>query len=104
MKKSWIFGVFVSLALSAVVSADQVSRLRDLFEREWISWPGQALAYKLGELEIKRLRGEAEEALGERFDLREFHDAVLANGSVPLPVLRQVIESFIQASRPSSSG
>jgi uncharacterized protein (DUF885 family) len=70
----------------------------------YISWPGQALAYKLGELEIKRLRKEAEEALGERFDLREFHDAVLANGSVPLPLLRQAIESFIQANRPSGSG
>ncbi len=70
----------------------------------YISWPGQALAYKLGELEIKRLRREAEEALGERFDVRAFHDAVLANGSLPLPVLETVIRGFIRDRQASSAG
>lgn len=65
----------------------------------YISWPAQALSYKIGELEIKKLRTEAEQALGPRFDLRAFHDAVLAHGSIPLSVLRENIDIFIQQSR-----
>ncbi|ARU16233.1 hypothetical protein A9D14_08505 [Croceicoccus marinus] len=61
----------------------------------YISWPGQALAYKLGELTMRRVRARAEEALGPRFDIRKFHDVVLSLGSVPLPVLEQRIEAFI---------
>ena len=61
----------------------------------YIAWPGQALAYKLGELQIRRHRREAEEQLGARFDQRRFHDAILAIGSVPLPVLEQRMEQFI---------
>jgi uncharacterized protein (DUF885 family) len=61
----------------------------------YIAWPGQALAYKLGELQIRRHRREAEEKLGARFDQRRFHDAILAIGSVPLPVLELHIERFI---------
>ena len=62
----------------------------------YISWPGQALSYKLGELEIRRLRANAEKELGDRFDVREFHDAVLLNGAVPLPVLAEQIERYIR--------
>lgn len=59
----------------------------------------QALSYKIGELKIRELRRKAEQALGERFDVRRFHDAVLGNGSVPLTVLEQEIERFIAAER-----
>jgi uncharacterized protein (DUF885 family) len=58
----------------------------------YIVWPGQALAYKLGQLELLRLRAEARERLGDRFDIRRFHDVVLGSGALPLPVLRQVVE------------
>ncbi|WP_206185526.1 DUF885 family protein [Sphingosinicella sp. CPCC 101087] len=61
----------------------------------YIAWPGQAVAYKLGELQIRRHRAEAEAALGERFDQRYFHDAILALGSVPLPVLEERMRKFI---------
>ena len=60
-------------------------------------WPGQATSYKLGELRIRALRAEAEERLGEDFDIRAFHDAVLLDGSVPLPVLEAKIEDWIEA-------
>jgi uncharacterized protein (DUF885 family) len=63
----------------------------------YITWPGQALAYRLGQREITALRAEARARLGARFDLRAFHDAVLADGAVPLPVLRDNIESWIQS-------
>jgi uncharacterized protein (DUF885 family) len=62
----------------------------------YISWPAQALSYKIGELTIKRLRKQTEEALGDNFDLRAFHHAVLEHGSVPLSVLEANIKQFIQ--------
>ena len=61
----------------------------------YIAWPGQALAYKLGEIQIRRRRREAEEKLGAAFDQRKFHDAILALGSVPLPVLEERMRQFI---------
>ncbi len=62
----------------------------------YISWPGQALSYKLGEITIVRLRAEAEKALGPKFDVKAFHDALLSEGSVPLPVLEQQVRAFIR--------
>jgi uncharacterized protein (DUF885 family) len=61
----------------------------------YISWPGQALSYKLGEMKIVELRARAEKELGTKFDLRAFHDAILAEGSVPLPLLEQRIDAWI---------
>ena len=61
----------------------------------YISWPGQALSYKLGQLEIMRLRHEAESTLGAAFDVRDFHDAVLRDGVLPLEILHEQVERYI---------
>ena len=66
----------------------------------YISWPGQALAYKLGELSIRRERAHAEQALGAKFDQRWFHDKILSLGSVPLPTLEQELDRWIAAGGP----
>ncbi len=65
----------------------------------YIADPGQATAYMIGRLEIERLRKEAENRLGKNFDIREFHDHVLENGSVPLPFLRDHIEAWLAGKR-----
>jgi len=63
----------------------------------YISWPGQALSYKMGQLEIVRLRKEAEQKLGTKFDIREFHDVVLRDGVLPLEILEEQGEKYANA-------
>jgi uncharacterized protein (DUF885 family) len=68
--------------------------------RRYVSWPGQALSYKIGEIRFRQLRGQAETALGERFDVRAFHDAILTEGALPLDLLDQRIQAWISAQTP----
>ena len=81
------------LASNTALSRHEVKTETD----RYISWPGQALAYKMGELEIRELRRSAEQALGPRFDVREFHDIVLGSGVVPLSVLGDQVGVYIAA-------
>ncbi len=65
----------------------------------YIAWPGQALAYKLGQMKILDLRARAKRELGPKFDIRKFHDAVLGEGALPLDVLDQQITAWIAAQK-----
>ena len=78
---------------NTALSAHNIEREVD----RYISWPGQATAYKIGELKIRELRARAEQALGQKFDVRAFHDAVLGAGAVPLPTLEFRIKRWIEA-------
>ncbi|GAB3152071.1 hypothetical protein GCM10027258_52410 [Amycolatopsis stemonae] len=70
----------------------------------YAGWPGQALGYMVGRLEIQRLRAEAEAALGERFDIRDFHEVVLGHGMLPLPALAKVVADWVAAGTDTPDG
>ena len=65
----------------------------------YIAWPGQALGYKIGALTIQRLRKKATEQLGDKFDIRGFHDQVLGSGALPMPILEAKLDRWIAAQR-----
>jgi uncharacterized protein (DUF885 family) len=69
----------------------------------YIAWPGQALAYKIGQLKILELRTLAEKELGPKFDIRSFHDVVLRNGSIPLNILEEQVREWISQTRKDTS-
>jgi len=69
----------------------------------YIVWPGQATAYMIGKLKIEELRAKAEAKLGETFDIRQFHDTIIANGSVPLSILEELVDDYIANAKPETN-
>jgi uncharacterized protein (DUF885 family) len=69
----------------------------------YIAWPGQALAYKMGQLTIRKLRDEAKAQLGTKFDIKAFHDEVINGGSMPLDLLQERLKRWIKAQKPTTA-
>ena len=80
------------MASNSALSLHEINTETD----RYISWPGQALSYKIGELKIRELRKKAKEALGSKFDIREFHEVILEQGTVSLPILEDRINAYIE--------
>lgn len=96
--KKWTFNQGVDYFVEHTAFSYQTAQ----FEvARYVVWPGQAVAYKVGELKILELRQRAMDASGEGFDLREFHDLVLGHGSLPLEILERIVDAFIEAQEAS---
>ena len=90
--KGWTRDEVVAyMASNTALSLHEVNTETD----RYISWPGQALSYKIGELKIRELRKEAEAAMGANFDIREFHEHILEQGTVTLPILEKRVRQWI---------
>ena len=81
-------------AASELEATDEIDR--------YITWPAQALSYKIGELKIRELRAYAESELGSAFDLRKFHDTVVGNGSLPIAVLEEIVQYWVAHQKPEA--
>ena len=92
--KSWSRDDAVNLFLENTAKTEQ--DINNEVDR-YIAWPGQALAYKIGQLKIMELRDKSKEALGEDFDIKDFHDHILSFGSIPLSILEEKVDEFIEA-------
>ncbi|GFO11541.1 hypothetical protein PoB_003804600 [Plakobranchus ocellatus] len=94
------FGWSKDQALQYMVDHCLVDKDKLSFEIDrYINWPGQACAYKIGEMKIWELRTKAERELGAKFDIKEFHHCILSCGAVPLDILTNIVEQFIQDSQ-----
>ena len=85
----------ILFALSVVVPLSLFASDANVETDRYIAWPGQACSYKMGQLKIEEQRRKAEDALGENFDIRYFHDEVLCDGGITLPILENKIDAFI---------
>lgn len=83
-------GIAYMKANSSMAESDIISEVE-----RYIGWPGQALSYKLGEFKIRELRDKAQSALGEKFDIKEFHTQILIDGALPMPILESKIDKWI---------
>jgi len=91
--KGWTRGQVVDfMSSNTALSLHEINTETD----RYISWPGQALSYKIGEIKIRELRKKAEKALGDKFDIREFHEVILGQGTVTLAILEERVNNYIQ--------